>query len=57
MKKALLNKIIKQCGCPEIFCFEEISGTYDVEDIRKMREYVKCTNKVEREYKKKKQGK
>jgi len=50
MKGRLLNKIIKECGTPEDFVFEYIGSGSLLTDIRRMREYVKCVNKVEREY-------
>lgn len=53
MDKRCLNKIIKVCGTPSEFTFEFIDDASQKSDIRRMREYVKCTNKVEREYKKK----
>jgi len=53
MKIRLKNKIIKTCGTPEDFTFEYINGASVVSDINRMKEYVKCVNKVERNYKEK----
>ena len=53
MNKKLLKKIIKLCKTPENYCFEYIDGVSIESDLRRMREYVRCVNKVEREYIKK----
>ena len=52
MDKRCLNKIIKICGRPIDFTFEYINGASDLSDLRRARKYVKCTNKIEREYNK-----
>ena len=52
MNKKLLKKIIKVCNSPEIYCFDYIDGASVESDIRRMKEYVSCVNKIEREYKK-----
>lgn len=46
MKKSVLNKIVKTCGTPEHFTFEYINGASTESDIRRMKEYVKCVNKI-----------
>ena len=48
--KKLLRKIVKVCGTPEDFCFDYINGASLASDIRRMKEYVSCVNKVTREY-------
>ena len=53
MNKKCLKKIIKLCETPENYCFEYIDGASVESDLRRMREYVRCVNKVEREYIKK----
>ena len=53
MEKKLLKKIIKKCGRPEIFVFDYIDGASDASDIRRIKEYVACVRKVEREFKNK----
>jgi len=50
MDKRLLKKIIKTCREPEDFCFEYINGASIESDIRRMKEYVACVKKVEREF-------
>lgn len=52
MKKRLLKKIIKTCGSPMDFMWEYIDGGSIESGIRRMKEYVKCVQKVERESKK-----
>ncbi len=52
MHKRLLKKITKKCGTPADFCFEYVEDISIESDIRRMKEYVRCVNKVEREYKK-----
>jgi len=54
MKGKLLNKIIKQCGTPEDFVFEYINGASVESDICRMREYVRCINRIEKKSKIKK---
>ena len=45
--------MVKTCGTPEDFCWEYVTGAAGFEEqFRRMREYVKCINKVERDYKK-----
>ena len=49
--KRVIRKIVKMCGTPEDFCFTYVSGAAGVEEgLRRMREYVKCANKTEREF-------
>jgi hypothetical protein len=52
-KEEITEEIIKRCGSPEDFCFEYINGASWASDIRRMREYVRHANRVEREFKKK----
>lgn len=46
--KKITKKILKICGTPEDFTFDYINGASQEADIRRMKEYVKCVNKVER---------
>lgn len=53
--KRLVLKIAKTCGTPEDFCSEYVLGAAGIEEgLRRMREYVRCADKVTREDKKKK---
>jgi len=53
MEKRLIKKIIKSCGTAEDFVFDYIGhGASEESNIRRMREYVRCVNKIERDYKK-----
>ena len=45
--KRLLKKIIKTCGSAFDFVNEYIEDSSEVSDIRRMKEYVRCVNKVE----------
>ncbi|MGV8131600.1 MAG: hypothetical protein ACP5N7_05880 [Candidatus Pacearchaeota archaeon] len=49
--KPNIKKIVKICGTPESFCFDYISGSSIESDIRRMKEYVSCVKKVERDIK------
>lgn len=46
MDKKLLNKIIKKCGTPIEFMWEYIDGASTQSDIRRMKEYCACVNKI-----------
>ena len=52
MNKHLLKKIVKVCGTAEDFVCDYVIGSGWEEGIRRMKEYVRCVNKVEREFKK-----
>jgi len=54
MDKRLLNKIVKICDYPENYVFDYINGSSLESDLRRMAEYVKCVNKVKKDYEKKK---
>ena len=49
--------IIKQCGRAEDYCFDYINGASDASDIRRMREYVRCTYRSASTFNKKSVGK
>ena len=49
--------IIKQCGRAEDYCFDYINGASDASDIRRMREYVRCTYRSASTFNKKSAGK
>jgi len=50
--KREIKKIIKVCDTPEDFTFDYIHGATVEEGIRRMKEYVACVKKVEKEIKK-----
>lgn len=45
---SLIKKIVKECGEPIAFSFEYIDGASVMSDIRRMKEYISCVNKVMR---------
>ncbi|MFA6314958.1 MAG: hypothetical protein WC648_01130 [Candidatus Paceibacterota bacterium] len=48
--KRHIEKIVKVCGLPEEFVSEYVLGASSAEEgIRRMKEYVKCVRKVEKE--------
>ena len=51
MNKKCLKKIIKECGTPADFYFTYIDDASIESDIRRMREYVRNVNRVERNWK------
>ena len=51
MKKFLYAKMAKVCMTPEDYTFKYVTGSAGMgEAISRIREYVKCINKVEREW-------
>jgi len=52
MDRRLIKKICKECGEPQEFVSEYIDGASIAEDIRRMKEYVRCVRRVERREKK-----
>ena len=52
--KELRKKICRECGTPTDFCWEYIEDVSLDADIRRMKEYVRCVNKIEEKNKKKK---
>lgn len=52
MDEKLINKIVEMCDTPENFTFDYLGGNLE-SDLRRMAEYVKCVNKVKKDYKKK----
>jgi len=50
-QNSLLKKITKKCWTPADFCFEYVEDASIWSDIRRMKEYVRCVRKVEKEFK------
>jgi len=48
--KRVTKKIIKICRSPEDFTFDCIQGASIESDLTRIKAYVKCVKKVEREY-------
>ena len=48
--KRVTKKIIKICGSPVDFTFDWINGASIESDLTRIKAYVKCVKKVEREY-------
>ena len=47
VSKSKLKKLIKICGHPDDFCWENIVGASGTEEsIRRMKEYIRCVNKI-----------
>ena len=48
--KIVTKTIIKICGSPEDFTFDWINGASIESDLTRIKAYVKCVRKVEREH-------